>query len=156
MLGYYLMYRSIFSLQEEVFKVMANQKRLEILILLRKSELNVTDMNKMLDLPQANLSQHLALLREHKLVEVTKNGREKVYKLADDSIGECIDIIYKFLKKKHAIDHADKDISPFPFVTDPVCGMRMSHLEAFDQLEENGKTIYFCASGCKSHFMHRP
>lgn len=141
--------------QEEIFKILANQKRLEILLLLRQGELNVTQMIQMLDLPQTNLSQHLAILREHGIVDVRKDGREMYYRLSDDAITKSIDTVTEFLKKRHSLDaHAD-DASLFPLVTDPVCGMRISKAEAYDSLRAEDKTVYFCASGCKSVYMAR-
>lgn len=133
---------------------MANEKRLEILLLLHKSELNVGEMIAMLDLPQANLSQHLALLRSHELVTVTKKGREVYYRLADDSIIKSIETISLFLQKHHGLQQPAPTTSPFPFVTDPICGMRMSQADAFDLAElADGTSVYFCASGCKARFL---
>lgn len=147
------MYSKLFGLEEEVFKILANQKRLEIIQLLRKKELNVTEMVTMLGLRQSNLSQHLSLLRQNGLVIVTKKGRETYYKLADDKIGESIDLIYKFLRNQY--NFSDQQIaSPFPIVIDPICGMRISASEAYASVkDENGKTYYFCASGCESAFI---
>jgi ArsR family transcriptional regulator len=151
------MYSKLFGLEEEVFKILANQKRLEIIQLLRKQELNVTEMIAMLGLRQANLSQHLSLLRQNGLVSVTKKGREIYYKLADDKIGESIDLIYNFLRKQYNLDtEAQRATSPFPIVIDPICGMRISASEAYASITDDaGKTYYFCASGCENAFLHK-
>lgn len=148
------MYSQLFALQEGIFKVMANEKRLEILLLLQKGELNVGEMTAMLDLRQANLSQNLALLRAHGLVDVTKKGREVYYRLADESIVSSIEAIYVFLQKKHGLGPITSSASPFPFVTDPICGMRMSQADAYDAVEKpDGTSVYFCASGCKAQYL---
>ncbi len=148
------MYSKLFGLEEEVFKILANQKRLEIIQLLRKQELNVTEMIAMLGLRQANLSQHLSLLRQNGLVTVTKKGREIYYKLADDKIGESIDLIYNFLRKQYNLADEQHTGSPFPIVIDPICGMRISASEAYASAQdEAGKTYYFCASGCEGAFL---
>lgn len=42
------MYQELFELQERIFKVMANRKRLEVLRLLATEELSVADMEKCL------------------------------------------------------------------------------------------------------------
>lgn len=131
---------------------MANQKRLEILILLQKGELNVSEMMAMLAIRQANLSQHLALLRSHKLVGITRRGREIYYRLSDKSIIESIDAIHDFLVRQYNITDIPTDRSPFPFVTDPICGMRMSKSDAFDTVSVDGNNVYFCASGCKATY----
>lgn len=93
----------ILSIQEEIFKLIGNQKRLEILLLLEHRELNVGEMTDMLGLRQANLSQHLTLLRAQHLVEVRKKGRESFYTLADDSIAAAIRSIHDFLRHSNRI-----------------------------------------------------
>ena len=57
------MYSELFRLQANLLKVLAQPKRLEIIHLLRDQRLNVTEIYSMLDLPQANVSQHLLALR---------------------------------------------------------------------------------------------
>lgn len=142
----------ILAIQEEIFKVIGNQKRLEILLLLENKELNVGEMAEMLGLRQANLSQHLALLRNHHLVEVRKRGRESFYTLTDDSIAIAIRTIHDFLRKTHRIDTPFDSSALFPIVTDPICGMRFSASKAFSHITKNGKLYHFCASGCESAF----
>lgn len=144
----------ILSLEEEVFKVIANQKRLEIILLLENRELNVSQMIEMLGLRQANLSQHLTLLRQQRLVAVRKNGRESYYKLTDDTIAASIRLIHDFLRAQHRIKSPIDSKALFPIVTDPVCGMRFSASSAFDHITDTkGHTHYFCASGCKQRFI---
>lgn len=150
------MYNELFALEEDVFKVIANQKRLEIIQLLHKRELNVSEMIEMLGLRQANLSQHLSLLRQHKIVTVTKKGREVYYKLADDNIAKAVQLIYRFLQKQHHIEGVPSADAIFPIVADPVCGMRLSASEAFDSADHDNRTYYFCASGCKDKFARNP
>ena len=147
----------LLAIEEEVFKVIANQKRLEIIMLLGNRELNVGQMVAMLGLRQANLSQHLTLLRKQRLVTVRKDGRESYYKLSDDSIAKSIRIIHDFLRKQHRIETPIDSKALFPIVTDPVCGMRFSASQAFDHtIDENGHMHYFCASGCKEQFVTHP
>lgn len=147
----------LLAVEEEVFKVIANQKRLEIILLLENQELNVGQMVDMLGLRQSNLSQHLTLLRQQRLVTVRRSGREAYYKLGDDSIAKSIRIVRDFLRKQHRIETPIDSMVLFPIVTDPVCGMRFSASKAFDYItDEDGRTHYFCASGCKEHFVKHP
>lgn len=144
----------LLAIEEEVFKVIANQKRLEIILLLGSRELNVGQMTEMLGLRQANLSQHLTLLRQQRLVTVRKHGRESYYKLADESIAKSIRIIHDFLRMQHRIETTIDSKVLFPIITDPVCGMRFSASQAFDHITgKDGQTYYFCASGCRDHFV---
>lgn len=149
------MHSKLFELEEDILKILANQKRLEIIQLLQKGELNVTEMNEMLGLRQSNLSQHLTLLRQHKLVTVTRRGREAYYKLTDENIGKAVQLIYSFLKAHHNLE-VPPNTPLFPIVVDPVCGMRMSASDAFDSTLCNDYVYYFCASGCKDRFISTP
>lgn len=150
------MFRELFALEEEVFKVLASQKRLEIIQLLKNRELNVGEMTSMLGLHQPNLSQHLSLLRQHKLVAVAKRGQKVYYKLTDERIGRAVELIYQFLSFQYNLD---KNLSSkmqrdaYPIVQDVVCGMRLSASEAYDYTKYEGHTYYFCASGCKTKFV---
>jgi len=147
------MYSKLFQLEEEVFKVLANEKRLEIMQLLRNGELNVSDMILMLGLRQANLSQHLTLLRQVGLVDVNKKGREIYYRIADEKMCNAIDLIHDFVRDKYNIGNNESQ-SPFPIVVDPICGMRFSACEAYDKItKSDGTTAYFCASGCRETYL---
>lgn len=150
------MYQKLLSLEEDVFKVIANQKRLEIIQLLGRRQLNVTEMTEMLGLRQPNLSQHLTLLRQYKLVTVSKKGREVYYKLSNINIAKAVQLIYQFLQTIHEVEAGVSSAKLFPIVADPVCGMRLSASEAFDSTEYAGLVYYFCASGCKQKFMRHP
>jgi len=91
------MYQKLLSFQEEVFKVLANQKRLEIIQLLSGRELSVSQMVEMLGLPQANLSQHLALLRQAKVVTSRRDGQTIYYQLSDRRMSDALDMIKNVL-----------------------------------------------------------
>jgi DNA-binding transcriptional ArsR family regulator len=45
--------------QATILKALSHPRRLEIIHLIRDQELPVQDIHQMLDLPQANVSQHL-------------------------------------------------------------------------------------------------
>lgn len=40
--------------------------------------------------------------------------------------------------------------------TDPVCGMQIEESQAAGQADYEGKTYYFCASGCQRKFEENP
>jgi YHS domain-containing protein len=40
--------------------------------------------------------------------------------------------------------------------TDPVCGMNVDDQTTTEQSQYEGKTYYFCCSGCKSKFDQNP
>ncbi len=149
------MHRQISAL-EEVFKLLGNRKRLEILHLLKKRHLSVNDMAAMLGMNQPNLSQHLTMLRQYKLVEVRRHRQKAYYFLADNKITKAVDMVYQFLQEHHGLEAQALDELMFPIVKDPVCGMRLSAVEAFDSVKAGGRVYYFCASGCLHKFKALP
>lgn len=154
------MYNKIFALEAEVLKVMANQKRLEIIQLLKHQELSVSEMVSMLGIRQANLSQHLALLRQSNLLKVRRSGQKIYYQLADNRIAKAVGNIFDFLESQQRVNLKESAVieknDVYPIVTDPVCGMRMSIQETFDSTQYGGVKYYFCASGCRGKFVKQP
>lgn len=155
------MYQQLFGLQEEVFKTIASQKRLEIIQLLRSGELSVTEMVEMLGIRQANISQHLAELRQARIVHARRDGVKIYYSLTDKRIAQACTLIKLFLQAQYKIDPAMQELmhdedTVFPIVKDTVCGMRLSMHHAGESSIYNHKVYYFCASGCKRKFEAEP
>jgi ArsR family transcriptional regulator len=155
------MYSQIYQLHADYYSALANPKRLEIVHLLRDKEMSVSQMMEMLGLPQANLSQHLMVLREFHLVSTRKAGTNIYYKLAHKNIVKSSDLIRELLIGQNRGDEKlteelrlkMKDM--VPLVHDPVCGMRLSPKTAGRALKRNGKTFYFCAEGCEQKFINK-
>lgn len=155
------MYQKLFSFQEEVFKVLANQKRLEIIQLLSGRELSVSQMVDMLGLTQSNLSQHLALLRHAKVVTARRDGQTIYYQLSDKRMSDALNMIKEALIDRHDATPEEyrlltDDEGIYPIVKDLVCGMRLSQAQAGDHARVGDKDYYFCASGCKARFIQSP
>jgi ArsR family transcriptional regulator, virulence genes transcriptional regulator len=65
----------------QLLKALANERRLQILCLLAAGERSVGEINGMLDLSQSALSQHLAVLREERLVQTRREGQAIYYSI---------------------------------------------------------------------------
>ena len=65
----------------EYYKALSNPKRLAIVKLIKDSEKTVGDIAKRLQLRQANVSQHLMLLRQAGIIEMRRNGKNVYYHL---------------------------------------------------------------------------
>jgi len=155
------MYEKIFQLQEEIFKVLANQKRLEIIQLLSNKQLCVSEMIEMLGLPQANLSQHLALMRRAGLLKISKNGTKVYYHLADQKVAEVVFSVREFLINSEQLDdetqqYLNQSVRLYPVAKDVVCGMRMSAARSSHHSDHEGQAYFFCASGCQEKFTKNP
>ncbi len=87
----------IYIYHAEMCKMLSHPKRLEIINLLRDGELNVTDLSLKLRMSPANLSQHLALMRERKILTTRKDGNAVYYRLANTRFLEAFDILREIL-----------------------------------------------------------
>ncbi len=67
-------------------KALANPHRLELLDLLAQSERTVEELATEINLPIANVSQHLQVLRAAQLVQVRRQGLYAYYQLADERV----------------------------------------------------------------------
>src|SRR3989338_4150394 len=83
----------------EIYRVMANPKRLEILNLLAIWEMSVDEIAEALRISKANVSQHLALLRQTRLVVVRRKGLNAFYKITDPRIVKPCHIFHDLLRK---------------------------------------------------------
>ena len=83
----------------QIYGLMANPKRLEILNLLTEREFTVSELSETMKVRVSNLSQHLTLLRLNNLVKVRKNGQKAHYSIVDPLIVAPCKIL-KTLKKK--------------------------------------------------------
>ncbi len=78
----------------DFLKALAHENRLMILCLLAERERSVTELEELLALSQATVSQQLARLRHEGLVETRRDGRTIYYSLPDDSTRRFIQAIY--------------------------------------------------------------
>ena len=74
----------------EILKVISHPDRLRLLAALRRDELNVQSLAEALDLPATRVSQHLAVLRAHRVVDRRNDGRHRRYRLAEPAMAEWI------------------------------------------------------------------
>jgi ArsR family transcriptional regulator len=155
------MYSKTFAIYADTLKALAHPRRLEIIYLLKDQEMCVGEIYAMLDLPQANVSQHLMILREAKLVKTHKTGKTIYYKLAHKNIFKACSLIRDFLIEENQDEAEFKQLKNsidnlLPITHDPVCQMRVSSKTAHYQSEHRGKNYYFCASGCLKKFKENP
>lgn len=81
------------QLHASVCKGLADPKRLLIINVLRDGEMSVGEICEELELPQANVSQHLAIMRERGLVNARKDGQFVFYSLTTMKIVEAVDLL---------------------------------------------------------------
>lgn len=75
-------------------KTLAHEGRLMILCHLGSGERSVGELEQLLDIRQAAVSQMLARLREEGLVSTRRDGKTIFYSLADDRTSQVINMLY--------------------------------------------------------------
>jgi DNA-binding transcriptional ArsR family regulator len=91
----------IFELHAEFCKTLSNPKRLIILTALGEKEMTVGEFAELLDMPIANVSQHLKILRDLDIVTTHKDGHKVYYSLSDQRLIEACDLIRKIIVDLH-------------------------------------------------------
>ena len=74
----------------EIFKIIAHPDRVRIIEELKVGEKDVKTLVDALELPGPRVSQHLSLLRAHRLVEERREGRHHYYQLIQPEIADWI------------------------------------------------------------------
>ena len=85
--------KELYKLHADMCKVFSNSTRLEILNLLRDKELSVTELIEKTKLSQANISQHLSIMKSKGIVTSNRKGKNIYYKLTNPKIIKAFDII---------------------------------------------------------------
>tara|TARA_R110002167_G_scaffold84295_12_gene229269 strand:+ start:1641 stop:1946 length:306 start_codon:yes stop_codon:yes gene_type:complete len=81
---------------ESFMKILANKNRLMILCTLMNQERSVSELNQSVPLGQSALSQHLAVLREHNLVDTRRDAQSIYYSVSDQRVKQIIEKLYEF------------------------------------------------------------
>ena len=87
----------IYTYHAEMCKVFSHPKRLELIDILREKEMNVGELSKKLGLPIGNLSQHLAMMRERRILVSRKEGNVVYYRIANLRLLKAFDLLREIL-----------------------------------------------------------
>ena len=79
--------------QAKVAKALANPTRIALLEMLRRGEVCVCEMSPELEASQANVSQHLAVLRDSNLVIARRDGTRMMYRVTDGRVFQVLDLM---------------------------------------------------------------
>ncbi len=78
----------------DLLKALSHETRLLILCILSEGEKSVSELESILTMPQAAVSQQLARLRLEGLVATRRDGRVIYYRLLDDEVRELVEKLY--------------------------------------------------------------
>jgi DNA-binding transcriptional ArsR family regulator len=83
----------------ELLKALSHEARLVILCILSEGEKSVSELEEILSLPQAAVSQQLARLRFDRLVTTRREGRMIFYRIVDEEVSKLIGTMYELFCK---------------------------------------------------------
>jgi DNA-binding transcriptional ArsR family regulator len=86
------------SYKANVFQALAHPTRIAIIEALREGELSAGAIQERLSVEQANLSQHLAILRTRQLVTNRKEGNQVFYSLRQPVLIKVLDIMRRYFQ----------------------------------------------------------
>ena len=78
----------------ELLKALSHESRLLILCLLAEGEKSVSELEEIMNMPQAAVSQQLARLRFDRLVNTRREGRVIYYSIASAEVSSVIETLY--------------------------------------------------------------
>lgn len=146
------MTKANFRQEAGVLKALSHPKRLEIVHLLSHRVLTATDIQRMTNFPQANLSQHLRELKVARVIVADRAGKHISYRLSHPNFLRLTRLVEELGTPKSAQPRETNTTE----VQDPVCEMWVEPAAAKWQSLYKGATYFFCASGCYHRFQKSP
>lgn len=95
-----------FTYIAKYFQALAEPMRLKILNGLRDGEKNVTELVEISGGTQANVSKHLNILKESKLIKRDSRGTKAYYSIADEQIYELCNLVCGQIANQMTLDAA--------------------------------------------------
>jgi DNA-binding transcriptional ArsR family regulator len=90
---------NFYNLHADICKTIFNPRRQAIIDTIRRDEMTVSELIKKTEISQANLSQHLAILRAKGVVRTRREGNNIYYSIANLKIIEAYDLISEVLRE---------------------------------------------------------
>jgi ArsR family transcriptional regulator len=78
-------------------KVFSHPKRLELINVLRDQEMSAGELCQILKMSPSNLSQHLAMMRDRRILVSRKEGNIVYYRVSNPRLLEAFDILQEIL-----------------------------------------------------------
>ena len=86
------------SYKASIFQALGHPTRIAIVEILRDGELSAGDIQEHLAIEQANVSQHLSILRSRQIVTNRKEGNQVFYSLRNPVLVEVLDIMRRYFQ----------------------------------------------------------
>jgi len=89
--------REVYRCHADICKVFSHPTRLEILNVLREKEMCVSELATRLGVAMGNLSQHLSMMKQRRVLLSRKEGNIVYYRLANLKMLKAFDLIREIL-----------------------------------------------------------
>lgn len=96
---------NFYNLHADICKTIANPNRQAILDMMRSGEITVTELVNKTGISQANLSQHLAILRSKGVVNTRRDGNNIYYSISNMKIIQAYDLISEVMQESFQSKH---------------------------------------------------
>lgn len=87
----------IYAYHADMCKVFSHPKRLQLLNTLRDQEMSAGELGAKLGLSPANLSQHLAMMKERHILISRREGNMAYYRIANPRLLKVFDMLREIL-----------------------------------------------------------
>jgi len=87
----------LFDLHANICKTLASPARLRIIDALREGELSVGEIGEVIGARKANVSQHLAVMRQRGIIEGRRCGTNVYYRLANPKVIQACELMREVL-----------------------------------------------------------
>ncbi|MBM3708202.1 MAG: winged helix-turn-helix transcriptional regulator [Actinobacteria bacterium] len=97
--------KNFYNLHADICKTISNPNRQAIIDTIRDGEMTVTELVNSTGISQANLSQHLAILRSKSVVNTRREGNNIYYSISNLKIIQAYDLISEVLEESFHSRH---------------------------------------------------
>ena len=94
----------------DIFKMLSHPDRIRLIEELRQGERDVNTLHEVLELPATRVSQHLALLRAHRIVEERREGRHVYYQLTQPDLADWVTEGLRFIEARLSDDSRQRKL----------------------------------------------
>jgi ArsR family transcriptional regulator len=88
----------LWEYKARIFQALAHPTRIAILEALQDGEVSARTIQERLGIEQANLSQHLAILRSRQIVATRKEGNQVFYSLRNKALIKVLDMMRRYFQ----------------------------------------------------------
>ena len=93
--------KSIFKLQADICKIFSNDKRLEIINLLKGKEISNQEIMRETGLNKVSMTQHMNVLKSKGVIISRREGQKLFYSIANPKIIQACNLMREVLVEQH-------------------------------------------------------